>query len=318
MFYLFFGTVFLILYMTKKIVITGASGLIGTNISKALISRGDEVYIFTRNIGNLKSIIPNAEYIEWNYTRPDSWAEHLNNKDAVIHLAGANISGKRWTRDYKEIILKSREISTKNLAEVIVSSHAKPGVFICASGVSYYGDSGNKPLTEEIEPGKDFLANVCKIWEAEAMKVENAGVRRISIRTGIVLTPEEGALKKMLLPYKFFAGGPLGNGRQWFPWIHLDDIVNIYIYTLDNAAIRGAINADSPNPVTMNEFAKTLGEVIHRPSLIKVPKLALTLAAGEVADSITASLKVIPKKLLEHDYKFKFENLRNSLADLLQ
>ncbi len=304
--------------MTKKIVITGASGLIGTNLSKAFISRGDEVYIFTRNTGNLKKTIPNAEYIEWDYTRPDTWAEYINNKDAVIHLAGANISGKRWTNNYKKIILKSREISTKNLAEVIISSHAKPAVFICASGVSYYGDSGNKLLTEESEPGKDFLAHVCKIWESEAAKVEIAGVRRISVRTGIVLTPKEGALKKMLIPYNFFVGGPLGNGSQWFPWIHLDDIVNIYLYGLDNESIIGAINATSPKPVTMNEFAKTLGKVIHRPSLFKVPRFALILAAGEVAGSITASLKVIPKKLLEHDYKFKFENLRNSLSDLLQ
>ena len=304
--------------MSKKIVITGASGLIGTNLCKALISRNDEVFIFTREIEKSKKRIPGAkEYIELDYSKPETWSEYLNNKDAVIHLAGANISGKRWTNKYKKIILKSREISTKNLANVIIASPAKPKTFICASGVSYYGDSGNKIITEEGEPGKDFLANVCKIWEDEAKNVEKAGVRRISIRTGIVLTPGEGALKKMLTPFKFFVGGPLGSGSQWFPWIHLNDIINIYVYALDNTTISGAINASSPNPVTMNDFAKTMGKIMKRPSFFKVPEFVLTLATGEVAGSITASLKVIPKKLLDQGFKFKFENLRDALLDLL-
>lgn len=303
--------------MSKKIVITGASGLIGTNLTKALINRGDNVYIFTRDINKAKNIIHHAaEYIEWDYTRPDKWTEYLNDKDAVIHLAGANISGKRWSSHYKELILKSRELSTKNLVNVINSLPNKPKSFICASGVNYYGDSGNKLLTEEEEPGNDFLANVCKIWESEAKNVEKSGVRRISIRTGVVLTPGEGALKKMLIPFKLFIGGPLGSGNQWFPWIHLDDIVSIYIYVLDNDVSSGAINACSPNPVTMNEFAKYLGRIMNRPSFFKVPKFALTLASGEVADIIIASLRVIPKKLLEVGFKFKFDNLKDALSDL--
>lgn len=303
--------------MPKEIIITGASGLIGTNLSKALINRGDNVYILTRDINKTKNIIPGAaDYIEWDYKNPDKWADYLNNKDSVIHLAGANISGKRWLNDYKEIILKSRELSTRKLVNVISSSPDKPQSFICASGVNYYGDSGDKLLIEEKKPGNDFLANVCKIWEDEAQNVEKAGVRRISIRTGIVLTSEEGALKKMLIPFKFFIGGPLGSGNQWFPWIHLDDIVNIYIYVLDNDVLSGAYNACSPKPVTMNEFAKTLGKIMNRPSFLKVPRFVLALALGEMADTITASLKVIPKKLLERGYKFKFENLKDALADL--
>ncbi len=303
--------------MSKKIVITGASGLIGTNIAKALINRGDNVYIFTRDINKTKNIIHGAaEYFEWNYKEPDKWSEHLNSKDAVIHLAGANISGKRWSANYKETILKSRELSTRNLVNVISSLPDKPKSFICASGINYYGDSGNKLLTEEEEPGNDFLANVCKIWENETKKVERAGIRSISVRTGVVLTTKEGALKKMLIPFKLFIGGPLGSGKQWFPWIHLDDILNIYIYLLDNNNLNGAFNACSPNPATMNEFAKTLGKVMKRPSFFTVPKFALTFAAGEIADSITASLKAVPKKLLEHGYKFKFENLKDALTDL--
>ena len=303
--------------MSKRIVITGASGLIGTNLSRALINRGNNVYIFTRNVNKTKSIIHDAAgYIGWDYKKPDKWAEHLNGKDAVIHLAGANISGKRWSANYKETILTSRELSTRNLVNTISLLSEKPESFICASGVNYYGDSGNKLLTEKEEPGNDFLANVCKLWENEAMKVEKTGVRRVSVRTGVVLTPEEGALKKMLITFKLFIGGPLGNGNQWFPWIHLDDIANIYIYLLDNKKLHGAFNACSPNPVTMNEFAKTLGKVMKRPSFFKVPKFALTLAAGEVADIVTASLKVIPEGLLEQGYKFKFANLKDALENL--
>ena len=305
--------------MLKKIVITGASGLIGTRLAKALINRGDYVYIFTRDIDNTKNIIPDAaEYIKWDYKKPDTWAEHLDNKDAIIHLAGASISGKRWTAYYKEIILKSRELSTKNLVNVINSIPCKPSSFICASGVNYYGDSGDQLLTEEKGPGNDFLADVCRIWETEAENVEKAGIRRISVRTGVVLSLTEGALKKMLLPFKLFAGGPLGSGSQWFPWIHLDDIVDIYIYLLDNNNLKGSFNACSPDTVTMDEFAKALGKIMHRPSVFKVPKFALTLAAGEAAEVITASLKVFPKKLMEVGYKFKFGNLKDALADLFQ
>jgi len=305
--------------MSKKIVITGASGLIGTNLTKVLISRGDKVYVFTRNTDKAKNIIHGAaEYIKWDYSKPDEWTEHLNGKDAVIHLAGANISGKRWSTNYKEMILRSRELSTRNLANAISLLNEKPNAFICASGVNYYGDSGDKSLTEKEEAGNDFLANVCKIWESEAKKVEKAGVRRISVRTGVVLTPEEGALKKMLIAFKLFIGGPLGSGTQWFPWVHLDDIVNIYTYLLDNNNLSGAFNASSPNPVTMNEFAKTLGKILKRPSFFKVPKFALKLAAGEVADIITASLKVIPERLMDYGYKFKFLNLKDALDDLFK
>jgi uncharacterized protein (TIGR01777 family) len=305
--------------MSKEIVITGASGLIGSNLSKALITRGDKVFIFTRDTDKTKKIIPGAAgYIDWDYNKPEKWAGYLNGKDNVIHLAGVNISGKRWSDNYKQAILESRELGTKNLVNAISSITEKPKSFICASGVNYYGDSGDRLLTEEEEPGNDFLANVCKIWEDEAQNVEKFGVNRISIRTGVVLTAGDGALKKMLLPFKLFVGGPLGSGAQWFPWIHLDDIVNIYIFLLDKDNLKGAFNACSPDIVTMNEFAKTLGKVINRPSFFKVPEFTLKLAAGEVAEIITASLKVIPKKLLELGYKFKFDSLTDALKDSLK
>ena len=305
--------------MSKKILITGASGLIGINLCRALISRGNEVFIFTRDINKTKDTIPNASsYITWDYRKPSEWIKYLNNKDALIHLAGANISGKRWTKDYKKIILESRELSTKNLVHAIGSLSEKPSVFICASGVNYYGNSGDKLLNEQGESGNDFLAKVCKAWEDEAAQIEKTGVRRISIRTGVVLSAKEGALKKMLIPFKFFVGGPLGSGKQWFPWLHIDDIVNIYLYCLDNESLNGAVNACSPNPIIMNEFAESLGKVLNRPAFFRVPKFALYLAVGEVTESITASMKVIPQKLLENGFKFKFENLEDALRDLIK
>lgn len=305
--------------MSKKIVITGASGLIGTNLCKVLISRGDEVFIFTRNFNKTKNDIPNASnYVEWDYRKPSEWSKYLNNKDAVIHLAGSNISGKRWTEDYKKIVLKSRQLSTKNLVDAIGFLNEKPSVFICASGVNFYGDSGDILLNEQRESGNDFLAKVCKAWEDEAANIEKTGVRRISVRTGVVLSAKEGALKKMLIPFKFFVGGPLGNGGQWFPWLHIDDIVNIYLFCLDNESLNGPVNACSPNLVTMNEFAKSIGKVMNRPSFFRVPEFALYLAVGEVTKSITASLKVIPQKLLEYGYRFKFEKLEEALRDLIK
>ncbi len=304
--------------MTKRIVITGASGLIGHNLCRVLISRGDEVSIFTRDVNKTKNIITGAkEYIEWNYNQPEEWKDYLKNKDAVIHLAGANLSGKRWTEDYKKKILKSREISTKNLVGAISSLNEKPSLFICASGVNYYGDSGDHALTEDSNAGNDFLAKVCEIWEDEAAKVEKLGVRRISIRTGVVLSINDGALKKMLVPFKLFIGGPLGNGKQWFPWIHIEDIVNLYCYCLDNSSLKGAVNACAPDQVTMNEFAKTLGKVMSRPSLFKVPKFVLKIAVGEVTESITASMKVIPQKLLDEGFGFKFGNLNKAIKNLI-
>jgi uncharacterized protein len=304
--------------MSKKIIITGATGLIGKKLSSALIKRGDEVIIFSRNIDKAKQIIPGArDYIEWNYHQKEKWQNALNDKDAVIHLAGANLFGKRWNEEYKNKILESRKLSTHNLIEAIKESSSKPKVFICSSAIGYFGNCGETELAEESEAGKDFLANVCKIWEDEAAKVEELGVRRVSVRTGIVLSPEEGALKQMLLPFYFFVGGPLGNGRQWLPWIHIDDIVQIYLFTLDNTEIKKSVNAASPNPVRMKEFAKTLGKVLKRPSLFTVSEFMLKLAVGEAAETITSSAKVIPKKLLASDYKFKFEKLRSALEDLL-
>jgi uncharacterized protein (TIGR01777 family) len=305
--------------MSKKIVITGATGLIGKKLVNALINRGDDVIVFSRDVKKAKSIFPKAkECIEWDYREPELWKNKLYNSDAVIHLAGINLFAKRWNNEFKNSLLESREISTRNLVDSIKSCNNKPKVFISASGIGYYGDCGDKILYEDSPSGNDFLSDVCKVWESEARKIEQFGVRSVQIRTGLVLSPEDGALKQMLPPFKFFIGGPLGNGKQWSSWLHIDDIVGIYLHTIDNANIFGAVNAASPNPVRMKEFAATLGKVLNRPSLFPVPKFMLKLVVGEAAEVVTASQRVDVKKLLNTGYKFKFEKFEDALRDLLK
>lgn len=304
--------------MNKTIIITGATGLIGKKLVAALIHRGDKPVIFSRNINNAKSILPIAqEFVEWDYRKPERWKSKLENTDAVIHLAGINLFSKRWNSEFKKSIINSRETSTRNLVETIKSCDKKPDVFISASAIGYYGDSGDDILTEESSAGNDFLADVCKIWEDEAQNVEKYGVRSIQVRTGVVLSAEDGALKQMLPPFKFFIGGPLGNGKQWASWLHINDIVGIYLHAIDNQNISGALNAASPNHVRMKEFAHTLGKILHRPSLFPVSKFILKIVVGEAAEVVTASQRVDVKKLLDNEYKFKFENLEKALRDLL-
>jgi uncharacterized protein (TIGR01777 family) len=303
--------------MHRKIAITGATGLIGRELCRKLHEEGDEVTVFTRGIKKGKELFPYlTDFVEWDYNKPELWKNELNGKDTVVHLAGANIFGERWTNSYKRTIMDSRKSATKILVDSIGELKNKPKTFISSSAVGYYGDKGNDIITEESPSGTDFLSSVCESWEYEAMQVERFNVRRVSIRTGIVLSSKEGALKKMLLPFRLFAGGSIGKGDQWFPWIHIEDIINVYLFVLNNE-ISGVLNGTSPNPVTMREFAKTLGKVLHRPSFFTVPEFVLKLAVGEGAQSILSSLRVIPQKLIKNSFKFKYEHLEPALISLL-
>lgn len=301
-----------------KIVITGATGFIGKKLCSELIKKNHQLIIFSRDKQLAEEIIPQAfDCVEWDYKNIAGWKNSLDGSDAVIHLAGANISGKIWNENYKQKIYDSRIISTKNLVKAVEELEVKPKCFICSSAVGYYGNRGNDILKEDAPRGDDFLANLCKNWENESQKIEHYNVRRISVRTGIVLSTAEGALKRMLLPFKLFAGGPLGNGKQWFPWIHVDDLINTYVFALENSNINGPVNAVSPNPVIMKDFAKSLGKILHRPSLFPVPLFALKIAVGEIAESITASQRVIPQVLIDNGFKFEFGKLETALKDLL-
>jgi uncharacterized protein (TIGR01777 family) len=305
--------------MAKKIIITGATGLIGSRLTSELVLRKYEVTVFTRNAQKAKKIVfSSVNYVEWDYHQPDKWYNELESSFAIVHLAGVSIAGGRFTESYKKKVFESRVTSTQNIVKVISETKNKPSVFLCASGINYYGESGDKILVEDSTPGIDFLADVCEKWENEASKVEDFGVRRVSLRTSPVLSTRDGMLKTLLPLFRFYLGASLGSGKQWFSWIHIDDIIKAYIYALEDVNLHGPINASSPDPVRMDEFAEQFGRVIHRPVFFKVPKFALRIVKGEAADYITASMRVVPRKLQDYNFTFSYPQLGPALQDLIQ
>jgi uncharacterized protein (TIGR01777 family) len=271
-----------------RVVMAGASGLIGTHLAQALAERGDEVVRLPR-FGSA------------------AWS--LDGVDAVVNLAGANIAGKRWSERYKKEIRDSRVLSTHALVEL------KPRVLVNASAVGFYGARGDEILDESAAPGSDFLSGVVAAWEAEAQKL--SGGRSVQLRTGIVLSSDGGALAQMLPPFKAFVGGPIGNGKQWFPWIHVADEVAAIVWCIDREALSGPVNLAAPGIVTMKEFAGALGRVLRRPSLLPVPAAALRIVLGEVAEVLASGQRAVPKKLLDSGFRFRFTELEPALRDLL-
>ena len=302
-----------------EIAIIGGTGLIGVALSKELKSREDEILLISRDLHLAKSKNKfAAKYFKWDYKTPAQLTEQINNYNTVINLTGAPIGDRRWNKSYMKEIRNSRIEITQLLTEALCGCENVPQTFISASAAGFYGDAGNKILTEDSPQGNDFLANICAEWENASRNVLKENIRLVNIRTGIVLSNEGGALSKMLLPYKLFLGGPLGNGNQWFPWIHIQDEVDAIIFTIDNDKIKGPVNITAPNPVKMREFSKSLGKTLNRPSFFSVPKFALRMVVGKVADSLVSSQRTVPKKLLDNDYKFNFAELGDALKDLLK
>lgn len=293
-----------------KILITGASGLIGKALQKSFTEKGYEMILATR--GEPK----NSSQIQWDIENGFAHAdlERLEGLDAVIHLAGENVSGLRWTEDKKKSIRESRVKGTHNVVEAISNLKSKPKVFISGSAIGFYGDRGDDLMTETSKPGDTFLSDVCKAWETESRRAEDSGVRTVLLRTGIVLSKDGGALATMLTPFKFGVGGVVGNGKQWMSWISLDDVVGIINFALENENLRGAVNVVSPNPVTNEEFTKTLGEVLYRPIFLPLPEFAINLVFGEMGDALLLdSTRVEPKRLNEAGYEFEFPDLKAAL-----
>ena len=306
--------------MSKKVVIAGATGLIGKHLSMHLAGLGYEIKALVRNpekaFESLKHY--NIELIEWDISMsPEIVSPFLEECDAVINLAGASVAGKRWNDDVKKELYDSRINSTRQLVNAIELCTQKPGTFITACGTGIYGYRGDEDIIEEYSFGNDFLAKLCIDWEKEAFKAEK-NCRVVSMRTGVVLDKNEGALKELMAPFKFFAGGWLGNGKQWFPWIHIKDIIEIYKLSIDNGDINGPINAVSPDTVRNKEFCKELGKAMHRPCFIPVPGFALKIAVGEFAETLLHGQKVIPQKLENLNFPFRFKKLNSALEELLQ
>lgn len=302
--------------MNKKIVITGATGLVGRRLSAELIVEGNQVTVVSRSVEKAKRLMPGAyNYIAWNY-ETDS-ADFVNGQDVVIHLMGENIMSKRWTDAHKKNVYDSRINSTRKIVDGIKQAVYKPSLLIHSSAIGYYG-IGNFEADESSAKGNGFLADVVDAWEKEAERVEEFNVRRVSLRLGIVLDKNDGALKRMILPFKLFIGGPLGSGLQWFPWISIDDVVGVFKSATENQKYSGAVNVIAPEAINMKSFAKELGKVMKRPSLFRVPEFILKLILGDAADALIYGVKVIPKKLIDYSYQFKYSNVEATLRDILQ
>ncbi len=299
----------------KNILITGGTGFIGQELRMLLLQQGHYITVITRSPKKYKDeAAKNQQFISWE----DDLVEAMNTADAVIHLAGESIFSQRWNEEVKKRIYDSRIDSTRQLVEAMKKAESKPGVFVSASASGFYGNQGDKVLDESNPVADDFLAQVCKDWEEEAQKASEFGVRVVNPRIGIVLEKNGGALEKMLPPFKFGVGGPVGDGKQYMSWIHRTDLCNALIYPIEHEEVEGGYNVCAPNPVDMNEFAETLASVINRPNIFRVPKLALQVVYGEGAKPITDSIRMHPKKLQVHDFEFRFEELEEALADILQ
>ncbi len=303
----------------RKVVVTGATGLIGRRLCQRLAEQGYHVIVFSRNPATARKAVPEArEWVAWEPTTTGPWASALDGVHGVVSLAGAPIIGKRWTDAYKREIRDSRVIGTRGLVDAIRAAHDKPRVFVGGSAIGYYGFRGDEKLDEGAAPGDDFLARVCVEWEAEALKAQELGVRVAVARTGVVLSTSEGALPQMLLPFKFFAGGPVLPGTQWVSWVHLEDEVGVILTALENDDARGPINATAPEPQRNRDFERTLGEVYGTPSWFPVPGVGLKLALGEVADMLTRGQRVIPTEATSLGYTFQYPTAEAALRNLLK
>lgn len=300
-----------------KIILSGGTGFIGAALLRRFLEKGHRVVLLTRNPGSAP--LPAAGAVEpvlWDAKTLGPWASHLEGADAVVNLAGESVAAGRWTRERKEKIFSSRIESTKLLVSAIAQAKKRPSVLVNASAVGYYGDVPEGEVSESFPQGSGFLAELCGRWEQEARAAEELGVRRVSLRIGVVLEKEGGALAKMLPPFYFFMGGPLGSGRQWFPWIHRKDVLEIILFALENPKVLGALNAAAPDPVNLKDFCSALGRALHRPSWAPVPAFALRLMLGEMSEILLTGQKAVPKRLVELGYQFRHPKLDQALASI--
>ena len=296
-----------------NIAITGGSGFVGTSLARVLLSDGHNVTVYDRVPPKFSD--DHMKFIPVNFSSesvPGSIAHH----DAIVHLAGASIYN-RWTLAYKQEILTSRTKSTKSIVEACAVTEQKPKVLVCASAIGYYGDKGDLEITEDSLPqptGVDFLSDVCVAWESEAQKIEALGIRRVSIRTAIVLGPGGGMMSKLIPLFRWGLGGKLGTGKQWFSWIHIDDLVPIYYEAITNNKLSGPVNASAPEPVTNKVFTQLLAAALHRFAPWVIPKFVLRIVLGEFAQAVLVSVKAVPAKIIDTGFIFRYPTMRAAIA----
>jgi uncharacterized protein len=302
----------------RRIVITGGSGFIGRRLCEELLARGDRVTVLTRNVKKARAGLPAAvRAAGWDPEKEGPWFEELAGVDGVIHLAGEPVA-QRWTGEVRRRIEASRIASTRLVVEAIGKAKRRPSVLVSASATGFYGPQPpDRTVDEDSPPGQGFLADLCKRWEEAARAVEAHGVRAAQVRIGVVLGEGGGALEKMMLPFKLFAGGPVGDGTQIVSWVHRDDVVGILLLALDDATVKGPINAVSPNAVTSKELARAIGAVMGRSSWLPVPAFAVELAMGEAAEILTTGQRVAPRRAVELGYPFHAARLMPALESIL-
>ncbi len=299
-----------------KILITGGTGFVGTQLTSRLIQEGHEVTILTRSLKKEKEISQGISYLEGDPTKKGPWQEAIKNHDAVINLAGASIFSK-WTEEHKKAIRESRVNTTRNIVEGIPSPPDRPFALFSTSAVGYYGFCGDEELTEESPPGNDFLARIALEWEREALKARERGARVVITRFGIVLGEKGGALGQMIPLFKKYIGGPIGTGKQWFSWIHIKDLTEAFVFLIKHPEISGPVNLCSPNPVRNRDLARALGKALHRPSFLPAPGFMIKLVLGEFGSVILEGQRVIPKKLLEKGFLFRYPEIHQALQSIV-
>jgi uncharacterized protein (TIGR01777 family) len=299
------------------ILITGGTGAIGLRLVQHLIQHGHLVTVVSRQPFKPASLPAKISFAQWDGKTATGWGHLVEEVDAIVNLAGAGLADSRWTEERKKEIMDSRVNPGQAIVEAIDAATKKPQVLIQASAVGYYGPHQDGPLTESNSAGDDFLAEVCKAWEASSEPVESMGVRRVVIRSGVVLDIGGGALPRMLLPFRLFGGGPIGSGRQWFSWIHYHDEVAGIRFLIEQESASGVVNLTAPNPLQNRDFAEVVGKVMKRPAFVPAPGFVFTLAFGEMSTVLLDGQQTLPERLQALGYEFKFPEAKEALADIL-
>jgi len=305
-----------------RLFITGATGLIGRRLVVDRLERGDHVILLSRDAARTSRLFAaganrHVTVVQGNPVTPGPWQQAVDGCDGVIHLAAAGIADRRWTASYKRQIVSSRVDGTHQVVNAIEMSRTRPRLLILGSASGYYGNQGDRELNEKAAPGHDFLARLCVLWEAQALRAQTLGVRTVLLRTSMVLDDRGGALGKMMVPFRFLIGGPIGNGRQFMPWIHWRDLIGLIDLAIGREDLTGPVNAAAPHAVRNKEFAKLLGAVMNKPSGLPAPRLAVRVVMGELAKYVTASQRLVPAQAIGHGYSFHHPQLEGALTALL-
>lgn len=305
--------------MSKRVIISGATGFIGKVLCRHLLEAGYEVVGLSRNPDEGKRFLPGqVNFARWDAKSAEGWIDHADSAFAIVNLAGENIASGRWTKQRKQRILESRVDAGKAVVDAVEKVKAKPQVVIQSSGIGYYGDSGDEIVDETSPPGSGFLVEVAKEWERTTEQVKSSGVRHIIIRTGVVLGKGQGFLSRVMTPFRFFVGGHMGKGKQWISWIHIEDEIRAIRFLMERESLEGVFNLSAPNPLTSGDFSKALGKAMKRPAWLHVPGFALSLFLGEMAQELILSgQRAMPKRLLESGYEFSYADAESALAQIL-